>query len=76
MELSGKVFKIMPVESGEGKTLHLAVSGDIAAEQVILQGSDTLSTVISGKQIRDRISSDTVGIRLIASTDLTNYDNS
>lgn len=61
----------------EGDTVELAfcVEGDVVEEKVILSGLDTLSTVISGRSIRDRIGSDTVGIKLTAGTELTAYDN-
>lgn len=66
----------MTVENGESKTLTFCNYGDVAEEAVRLDGSDTLSTVISGRSIRDRIGADTVGVRLVASTQMTNYDNS
>lgn len=49
--------------------------GDVAEEKVILHGADTLDTVVSGRSLRDRIASDTVGIRLVAGTEMTAYDN-
>lgn len=56
-------------------TLSICVAGDVATEKVVLYGSDTMSTPISGKQIKDRIASDTVGIKLVSTTELTGYDN-
>ena len=56
-------------------TVSMCVSGDVATEKVILQGSDTMATVISTRTIKDRIGSDTVGIKLVSSTDLTGFDN-
>lgn len=64
------------VANGSSTTLTYCTYGDVAEEMVILDGSDTLSTVISGRSIRDRIGADTVGIRLVAATEMTNYDNS
>jgi hypothetical protein len=64
------------VANGDSKTLTFCTYGDVAEEMVVLSGSDTLSTVISGRSIRDRIGADTVGIRLVAATEMTNYDNS
>jgi hypothetical protein len=53
----------------------MCVSGDVAEEKVILQGADTMSTVIGGRLIRDRIKGDTLGINLVTVTEMTGYDN-
>ena len=60
-----------------GATLELAICnfGDVAEEKVIFAGSDVFATVISGRSIRDRIAADTVGIRLVTSTEMSGYDN-
>lgn len=63
------------IEAGDTKTLAYCVYGDVAKEMVVLQGSDTLDTVVSSKTIGDRIASDTVGIRLVATDELTGFDN-
>lgn len=63
------------VEEGEEKVLFFCVAGDIAEEKVILHGSDTMNTLISNRSIRDRIASDTVGIKLVAGTEMTSFDN-
>jgi hypothetical protein len=63
------------VDDGEA-TVTVCVSGEVATEKVILNGSDTMATNISGRPIKDRIAGDTLGIKLIAGTELTNYDNS
>jgi len=55
--------------------MSICVAGDVAEEQLVFDGADTLSTVVDGKQLRDRIASDTVGIKLVETTDLTNFDN-
>lgn len=55
--------------------VYICVSGEVAQEKVLLQGSDTLDTAISGRPIKDRIGADTVGIKLIAGTEMTAFDN-
>ena len=55
--------------------VSVCVSGDVAAEKLILQGADTLDTVIASRRLRDRIGADTVGIRLITTNELTGFDN-
>ena len=64
------------VAAGDSISVAYCVEGEVASELVILQGSDTLPTVISGRTIKDRIAADTVGIKLVVSDELTGYDNS
>lgn len=64
------------VLSGETVNVAYCVSGDVVESKVILQGSDTMNTVISGRTIKDRIGADTVGIKLVGSRELTDFDNS
>ncbi len=53
----------------------VCIAGDVAEEKLLLDGSDTLETVISSRTIRDRIHADTVGIILVASDELSGFDN-
>lgn len=55
--------------------VNVCVGGEVALEKVVLTGSDTLETIVSLKRIKDRIAGDTVGIVLVAGTELTGYDN-
>lgn len=63
------------VEAGDTVTVSICIAGDVAEEKVILYGSDTMATPISSREIRDRIASDTAGIVLRSTTELTGYDN-
>lgn len=63
------------IEGSSEKQITIAVSGDVDESKIILEGSDTLNTVISGRTIRDRIGSDTVGIKLVGGDQLTGFDN-
>lgn len=63
------------VPAGVVQNLSILVEGQVRQDMIILQGSDTLSTVVSGARIFERIGSDTVGILIIAATNATNYDN-
>lgn len=56
--------------------VNVGVKGDIAKAKVILDGADTLDTMIDGRPIGDRIAGDTQGIRLVATDELTGVDNS
>jgi hypothetical protein len=59
------------VANGATVSLTYIISGDVDVSKIVLQGSDTLNTVVSGRRIRERIAADTKGIRLVASTELT-----
>lgn len=63
------------VDAGDTVTVSLCVEGDVVEAYVVLDGSDTMDTVISARTIRDRIGADTVGIKLVGETELTGYDN-
>ena len=54
----------------------MADSGDVSEDRIIFQGSDTLATVVDGATLRDRIQADSVGLKLIKSTEMSGaYDN-
>ncbi len=72
----GVLMSSVDVDASESVEVTIAISGDIAEEKLLFSGSDTLNTVISGRRLRDRIASDTMGIYLVKSTELTEYDNS
>lgn len=59
----------------EVKEVNVCVGGDVAEEKIILDGADILATNIGGRQIRDRINADTLGIKLVKTDQLTNFDN-
>jgi hypothetical protein len=63
------------VEDGDSVDVTYCVAGDVAEELVILAYGDEFSTAISGRSIRDRIASDTVGIKLVTTEELTDFDN-
>jgi len=55
----------------------ICIAGSIAANKLILiNGGDSLDTVINGQRLGDLIKSATKGIALITSDELTGFDNS
>lgn len=72
----GVLAKDYIVSASSTVQIFICVSGDVAEETVKLQGTDTLDTIISDRRIKDRIGSDTVGIILKDSTEMTGHDNS
>lgn len=63
------------IEAGHSRFLSICVSGQVAKEKVIFSGSDNMDTVVSSRRYEDRIASDTAGIILVDSDELTGYDN-
>lgn len=63
------------VEAGETKNMNIIVAGEVAEEKIVFTDGSTLETVVSSKRLKDRISSDTAGIILVAGTELTKTDN-
>lgn len=55
--------------------VSIGVKGDVAEEKIVFDGAETFSTVVDGRQLRDRIASDTQGINLVTTLDLTGFDN-
>lgn len=64
------------IPAGETVAVTYCVAGDVDENLLILQGADTLNTVINGRTLRARIGADTVGIKLVGGESLVNYDNS
>lgn len=58
-------------------TVSVAIvnKGDVAREQIIFDGSDTFTTLVDDRSLEDRIASDTAGIILVKTSELTNFDN-
>jgi hypothetical protein len=64
------------VEEGEEQELAICVAGDVDETLLVFaKDGDDLDTVISGRQIRDRIGADTVGVKLVGGTEHTKFDN-
>jgi hypothetical protein len=63
------------IDEGDTKEVYVCVEGDVVESKIVFQGSDDMDTIVSGRIVRDKIGSESVGIKLIASTELSNYDN-
>lgn len=63
------------VEAGDEMNVSIMVKGSVRRDMILLQGSDTLSTVVSSRRIFERIGSDSVGILIVTAISCTNYDN-
>ena len=71
----GVMLNTVTIEEGETLDLDICVSGDVVEAKIVLATDDEMSTVISGRSIRDRIAADTVGIKLVGNDEQTAFDN-
>lgn len=63
------------IADGDTVSVRICTAGEIDSSKVIFQGSDDLDTVVDGRQLRDRIGADTVGLILRTVDELSEYDN-
>lgn len=61
------------VDEGEDQEISMCVGGDVVEAMVLLQGSDTLDTVVSSRRLRDWIQ--LMNIKLVGGTEMSNTDN-
>lgn len=64
------------VDGGDTIDVSICIAGEVDKSLVVLDPGDSLETVISSRRIKDRIASDTVGIKLVKVDQLTDFDNS
>lgn len=70
----GVVLGDPTIEDGEDGEITIVDTGDVAGEQLLFQGGDTLNTVVDGRTVFDHLK--LIGIKCVSGTDLSNYDNS
>lgn len=72
----GILNKDWVILAGATQAVSICVSGDVAEEKLVFtKVGDDLDTVVSGRNLRDRIGGDTVGVKLITSIENTGVDN-
>lgn len=72
----GVLAQTQEVAEDDDAILSICTSGKIDEGMLVFtKDGDSLSTVVDGRQLRDRLAGDTVGIVLKAATENTNYDN-
>ena len=75
--VKGILMQDIIIEGGESINAPICVAGKVNESKLVFaKVGDSLETVISGRRYKDKIEGETVGIKLIQSTDLTAFDNS
>lgn len=75
IQLIGVCAEAITISDGTNADVQICTGGKVTEEKLIFDGLDDLDTVVANKTIRDRIASDTLGIELAATDELTANDN-
>ena len=59
----------------ETANVTYVIHGDVVEDKIIFDGADGFDTVVDGELLRDLIKSNTKGIRVVPSTELSEFDN-
>lgn len=66
----------MVIVDGTTVNVPICVAGDVVKDKIVFfNPSDTLTTVVSGRTVYDRLGSDSVGIKIVDNNENTYLDN-
>lgn len=71
----GVLAEDVTIASGDSEDVDICISGRVDESKLVLDGTDTLATIVSNRTIRDRLAGDTLGIELVGGSELTKTDN-
>jgi len=71
----GVLIEEYTVADGASATIGYCDSGNVNQNMISLDGTDTLETVVSGRRIKDKIGAESVGVKLISSSENSAVDN-
>lgn len=71
----GILAEDITIANGSNADVTICNSGKVAEEKVTLDGTDTLATIVSNRSIRDMLISNTLGLELVTTSELTADDN-
>ena len=75
ISLVGVLAESVTIPANDSLDVDVCIGGKVAAEKLVFDGTDTLDTVVAYKPIRDRLESDTMGIYVVETNELTAADN-
>lgn len=76
ISLVGVAAETITIADGASASVNVCIGGKVAEDKLVFDGTDALTTVVSYKTLRDRLASDTLGIELASTSELTADDNS
>lgn len=72
----GILAEDITIANGTNADVTICNAGKIAEEKIVFSDTDdTLSTIVSNRSIRDMLISNTMGIELVTTSELTSADN-
>lgn len=72
----GILSKDIVVDGSDTVEAPICVAGDVVKEKVLfVKPGDAMETVVSSRRLSDRLAADTVGIKLVSSTEMSGEDN-
>lgn len=66
---------VIALAAGATQRVSICIAGDVAQEKLIFTFGGNINQLVSGKMYRDRIQTDSAGIILRPSSEMTDYDN-
>jgi hypothetical protein len=71
----GILAENITILNGTNADVTICNGGKVAQEKVTLDGTNTLATIVSNRSIRDMIISNTLGLELVTTDEMTSGDN-
>lgn len=72
----GILAQDLSIEASDTVQATICVSGDVVKNKLVFdRPGDALETVVSSRRVEDKIGAETVGIILVESTEMTDFDN-
>lgn len=71
----GILAEDITIANGSNADVMICNGGKIAEEKVTLDGTDTLATIVDNRSVRDMLISNTLGLELVTTSELTAADN-
>lgn len=75
IRLVGIAAETITISDGDSADVLICISGKVAEDKLVFNGTDTIDTVVDYKTLREHIESDTLGIELASTDELTAADN-
>ena len=63
------------IANGSNADVQVCIGGRVNSSLLLLDGTDTLATVVSNRTIQDRITGESMGIEIALNDELTKLDN-